>query len=294
MTDFGMVTTSKSGAYTLAALDSFFRWTELAGGDRFFLIDNDGDFELPAAFSRVEMVRRDEPQSFAANVNFVIKQAASRQADVVFLNNDIIFAPGWLPPLFASSRAILIPMCNQHITYQSGALALQPAMTLDQYVGREDDFLAIVAMHRNEARMRGFARPLHAGFYCFRLPHLIHSTIGLMDEGFIPTGGEDTDYRIRAHMAGFDVAIALDSYVLHFEGKSTWRSGEEEARTRAREEHCFKYFRAKWGDDLASIFIVHENWEEHAAKLGMTELLKSGDYVRVIGRCLARRQTLTL
>jgi len=54
---YGMVNTTRSSAYTLPALQSFFRHTPLGAGDRFFLFDNDADFELPSGFDRVEVVR---------------------------------------------------------------------------------------------------------------------------------------------------------------------------------------------------------------------------------------------
>src|SRR5215472_15572476 len=149
---FGMVTTSRSRRYTLPALETFFRHTDLSAADRFLLIDNDGDFHLPGSCSRAELVKCERPRSYAANVNFLIQQAAAVQADVVFLNNDIIFAPGWLAPLCTTD----------------------PAMDIEQYAGHEDEFLAIVAEHRADARMRGFIRPPHVSFYCFRLPLLVY------------------------------------------------------------------------------------------------------------------------
>src|SRR5215472_2217461 len=151
---FGMVTTSRSRRYTLPALETFFRHTDLSAADRFLLIDNDGDFHLPGSCSRAELVKCERPRSYAANVNFLIQQAAAVQADVVFLNNDIIFAPGWLAPLCTTDQAILLPLCNQYVTYQRGGLKLEPEMDIEQYAGHEDEFLAIVAEHRADARMR--------------------------------------------------------------------------------------------------------------------------------------------
>jgi hypothetical protein len=290
---FGMVTTSRSHRYTSAALESFFRHTELSGADRFVLIDNDGDFDLPPSCSRAELIKCERPRSYAANVNFLIKQAAAVKADVVFLNNDIIFAPGWLAPLCTTDQAILLPLCNQYVLYQRGGLKLESEMDIEQYAGHEDEFLAIVAEHRADARMRGFIRPLHVSFYCFRLPYLVYSSLGLFDEGFGPGGAEDTDYRIRVYLAGFDIGIVMESYVLHFTGKSTWRGGETRDESLARERQYIDRFRGKWGDDLAKLFIVNPRWqvwEKHAAAMGLSELLKSGDYRRMISICLSRRQ----
>jgi GT2 family glycosyltransferase len=291
---FGMVTTSNSRRYTSFALDSFFRHSNLSAGDRFLLIDNDGDFSLPESYPRVELIRCERPRSFAANVNSVMRQAAPVQADVVFLNNDIVFAPGWLAPLCAVDQAILLPMCNQHVTYQRGGLELKSEMDLEQYAGNEEAFLAIVAGHHADPRMRGFLRPMHVSFYCFRLPFLVYSRLGLFDESFGSGGAEDTDYRIRAYLAGFDIGVVAESYVLHFNGKSTWRGGETPDESRAREARYIDSFRAKWGDDLAKLFILNphwQHWERHAAAIGVEEMIKSGDYRQVINACLSRRQT---
>jgi GT2 family glycosyltransferase len=290
---FGMVTTERSRRYTVPALSSFFRNTELAPEDRVLLIDNSGDFELPASLSRVELIRYDRPYSFAANVNLAIRCAAKENGDVVFLNNDIIFTPRWLGPLGATNKAILVPTCNQQITYERGGLNLRLAMDWDEYAGREDELVAIAEAHSAHPQFRGrFTRLPHISFYCFRLPHLIHSTIGPFDEGFGFGGGEDVDYRIRGNLAGFDVAIAMESYLLHFVGKSTWLSGETEVETEAREASYRRYFSAKWGTDLARLFLVNAEWQQHAATLGVENMLKSGDYRGLIALCLARRQAL--
>jgi hypothetical protein len=57
----------------------------------------------------------------SSNVNFAIEQAARSNADVVFLNNDIVFAPGWLAPLMNGNTAILVPMSNQQVPTSAAA-----------------------------------------------------------------------------------------------------------------------------------------------------------------------------
>jgi GT2 family glycosyltransferase len=291
---FGMVTTKRSRRYTAPALSSFFRHTEVSSNDRFLLIDNDGDFELPTSYSHVELIKRERPCSFAANVNLVIRRAADKRADVVFVNNDIIFTPNWLRPLAVSNKAVLIPMCNQQHPYERGQLRLRTIMDWEEYADRQEELDAIAEAHSTNSLFRGgFARPLHISFYCFRLPQLIYTTIGLFDEGFGVGGGEDVDYRIRAHLAGFDVAIAAECYLLHFMGRSTWSGGETTQEMQARNARYFHYFCSKWGNHLARLFLFNPNWQQDASTLGVTELLKSGDYRSLIALCLARRAALT-
>src|SRR5207248_10955955 len=109
-----MVTMTKSASYTVPALDSFFQHTPMREGDRFILLDNDADFDLPERFAAVELVRNDRPRGFADNVNQILTRAAPAGADIIFLNNDIIFTKGWLSPLLATDTAIVVPLCNQH------------------------------------------------------------------------------------------------------------------------------------------------------------------------------------
>jgi GT2 family glycosyltransferase len=64
------------------------------------------------------------------------------------------------------------------------------------------------------------------------------------------------EYCIRCHQAGFRIMYALDSYLLHFMGKSSWRGGEKPAERQAREQKYFEAFRNKWGTPLANLMIA--------------------------------------
>jgi GT2 family glycosyltransferase len=241
--------------------------------------------------SRVELIHRNSPSGFATNVNLVIREAAAMKCDVVFLNNDVIFTSRWLDPLCVNQRAILVPACNQNFPYQYGPLSLRPTMSWEDYAGHENDLENLAVVHRKDRRFAGVLwRAPRISFFCFRLPFEVYESVGLFDEGFGHGGGEDIDYRLRTHLAGFDVAIALDSYVLHFMGKSTWDSGEAEKSTRAREATYIEHFRSKWGNELAQMFLFGKDSEAYTAMLGVDRMIASGDYLSVIKYCQARRQ----
>jgi hypothetical protein len=91
-----MVTTMHSNAYTDYALSSLIRHTRFEPDDEIVLIDNDRAYgELPPECrGRVTVQINESPQSFAANVNQTMQRARERKADVVFLNNDLIFFAG--------------------------------------------------------------------------------------------------------------------------------------------------------------------------------------------------------
>ena len=46
------------------------------------------------------------------------------------------------------------------------------------------------------------------------------------------------------------------SYLLHFYGKSSWRSGENEKKTAERYNNYKNYFEKKWGKELAEKYLV--------------------------------------
>ena len=289
---FGMVTTARSTAYTVAALDSFFRHTELRSSDRFILIDNDATFSLPARFPRVEIWVNPRPRSFAENINQVLIAADRADADVVFPNNDVIFTPGWLPPLMLRNDAILLPVTNQHEQLAHGALKLKFSMELRDFAGRDGDLSAIVAARRGKLQAGEMARGVLMPFYCFRLPRPIYRAIGLFDEGFGRGGGEDIDYRIRAYLAGFDALLARESFILHFQGKSTWQGGESVGERSAREHEYLTHFRRKWGEELTAVFLGFGRARAFAERLGLAKDVDAGDFKRVIEIALSRRDRI--
>ena len=236
----------------------------------------------------MELLTPDKPQGFAANANTLLENAIDDATDLIFLNNDIIFSPGWNIPLCSTNASILIPLCNQNLQYQHGDLKLKFLMDLADFIGREQNFLSIIEKHVADTSWRGFRKELHMSFFCFRLPYQISSVVGFFDEQFGRGGGEDVDYRIRTLLAGFDVQLAAESFVLHFMGKSTWRGGESQIETQ-RHESYRSYFRDKWGDDLGDLFLFGLQWRQRANELGINEMLESGNYRRIIEFCLALR-----
>jgi GT2 family glycosyltransferase len=190
--------------------------------------------------------------------------------------------------LLQRDDAILLPLCNQFRLYGHGSLQLEPAMNLDEYLGKDEDLDGIVEQHGREIDI-DFANTLHMSFFCFRIPHRIHADIGLFDERFGRGGGEDVDYRVRAHLAGYDVMMAARSYLLHFMGKSTWRGGEDAEQIKRRNSAYVDYFTQKWGRDMARVFLFSAGWHDSIAELGIQAEIESGDYAKAIRRLLARR-----
>jgi len=274
---FGMVTTSRSHSYTEIALESFARWTNLRNEDTFCLIDNDSDFEFsPALHSsparsafaeRIELLKNSAPKGFSANANQLIARALATSSDLIFMNNDLVFTREWLTPLLMGEHAIVSPLCNRDVQYAistvipknshvSHVFALSGIMELKDYVGNEACFEAIAECHRRG--VTGYAPVLNVPFFCIRLPFAVLERVGKFDEEYGNGGGEDYDYGLRAYLAGSEIQIALGSFILHFQGRSSWAGGETKEEQRLREERFFNHFISKWGRDLFDL-ILREN-----------------------------------
>jgi GT2 family glycosyltransferase len=280
MNVFGMVTTAASAAYTPHALASFFQNTPLQAGDLFFLIDNDGAWS-PAQPPNpaITLIRNPSPRSFAANVNQVMRLAADKDADLFFLNNDIIFTPHWFDPLLDQRRAILTPASNFIIEYRHSNFTFTKMLDLGDYLAHEATLTEIAQMHRQ--RNRGFIPVNTINFFCVKIPHAVYQQLGPLDERFGVGGGEDVDYCLRCHLAGVAVEYAAASFVLHFMGKSTWRGPESAEQSRQRDEQYRHAFREKWGQTLYDL-TLGGNESVLDSRPGLREAYSRKDYQTVI------------
>lgn len=290
---FVMISTERSLLYTRHAVASFFQCTDFTPLDRFLLIANDHAADEFRTDSRLEVIENDVPKSFAANVNRALRAARAHGADLVLLNNDMIFVHGWLPPLLQFPDAITLPMCNYTHEYQRDDLNLRRFMDWEQFGGKFDALEEIARSHRERFAEGATQTDLLMPFYCFHLPNKILAEVGEFDESLGHAGGEDVDYRLRTLLSGYDVVYAGKSYVLHFNGKSTWRSGESARETAERDKAYFARFTQKWGDDAAAIFLASRKSLQRINELGLEPLVATRQFRRLVEHCLNRSPLTT-
>jgi GT2 family glycosyltransferase len=282
MAFFSMVTTRNSAAYTPVALASFFSHTEWRADDVFLLIDNDSTFDqsLVDPFPQVQVLRRESPCSFAANANEARARAALLGQDLFLLNNDVVFSEGWRESLEqVDCCCIASSISNQHISCELERLVLRNSMDLHEYQGKEALFDALVRVHRS-VPLGVQAEPAVA-FFCVRIPCLVYTVVGVFDESFGRGGAEDTDYCLRSWIAGFPVVLALSSFVLHFQGKSTWDGAESIEERSIREQRYVAAFIAKWGEELSRLLFLQDYASlEHSTEL--QALVEEQRYMRLL------------
>ena len=285
---FSMVTLRSSLDYTYSAIESFFKNTQLKEDDEFLLIDNDG-CELKNFYNnkKIKIIKNKYPLSFAGNANQSIDQALEKKKDLIFLNNDIIFTKDWFQPVNLNSKSISIPANNQIFPYVSEceSLKIKPVMNLKDFNNSHELLNEIVKKHKEKYKLLTKAQSLLMGFFCFKIPNHIMNEVGHFDEVFVH-GGEDVDYRIRCAKKGYEVDFILDSYLIHFYGKSSWDGVETEEEIKKRDKKYTEAFLKKWGKEMTQIFILRKDFKNILIDKGLNEILKKGKYGDLIRKLL--------
>lgn len=217
---YAMVNLKRSERYTEHALKSFFKNTSFSSDDKFYLINNDSNYYYNDVITNIDNT---EPLTFAQNVNQIIAIANESKSDFIFLNNDLSFTPKWEESLTANNNIISVPNCNIE------------ALTLDEFDPNFDYVLEDKFIIQDKIF-----------FPVFYLPYNVYSRVGYFDDNFI-NGGEDIDYRIRAENICIKTMICMNSYVLHFGGKSTWKCEEVSEDTLQRNSLYRERLLSKWG-----------------------------------------------
>ncbi len=277
---FGMVTIKNTNSYTDLALKSFFKNTPIKNDDDFFLIDNDGcETEKFSTYGEIKIIKNNNPLNFAENVNQVIDIAIKNKKDLIFLTNDLIFTEDWIKPVLLNSSSISIPSNNQIFQYQSDCENLKLKITMNFNDFNENyDLLNIIAKkHKRKFNPNQKFQTLLMPFSCFKIPYEILNQVGYLDTSYGTGGGEDVDYRIKCAIKGHEVNFLIDSYLMHFHGKSTW-GAETRKQTEERNKKYTEVFLKKWGHDLTQIFILRKDFESILKKKNLEELFKKGKF----------------
>lgn len=275
---YGMVTVSSSNEYTELALKSFFDNTTFLSNDQFVLIDNDGDWKNnyhKNAFSSDNLLVNTEPKNTSANINQIIKLASEYKQDVVFLSNDVIFTPSWNHRFIQNTMTI--PSCNQTHDY-----GIPYALDITDF-NYDYETLYQIANEHMQNKNAPFERLLMPTYVCC-IPYNVYSTVGYFDEDF-NVGGEDVDYRLRCLQNNIDFKYS-NSFLLHFNGKSSWNGKETNIETIDRNNKYKNTFIEKWGIDLFNLCLVSGNPNLTIKKYELFDLIKENKFNEAIKRVL--------
>ena len=158
---------------------------------------------------------------------------ASNAPYVVTQNSDTIVTNGWLRGLIrcinsSDKTGIVGPLSNaaswQNVPnlYDSNK---QFAINDIPNNLTPDEMAVVVA----KASHRYYPKLPFVNGFCFMIKREVINKIGIMDEENFPVGyGEENDFCIRAADAGYELAIADDTYVFHAKSKSFGSSRRDE------------------------------------------------------------------
>ncbi len=197
-----------------------------------YLAELDGDHE------RVTVIYNGKNLGFAAGNN--IGLAAGRGRYFCLLNSDTVVTAGWLDHMLAAMdsnpRVGLVGPVTNSIT---GGQKL-PEVSYDQ---KSLAGLAEFAAKQAAANERCTEQALWVVGFCVLIKREVVEKIGGLDTRFGRGNFEDTDYCLRAFLAGYMSTVAKDSFVHHFGSRSFLAGGIDYDQEL---EDKFQIFRNKW------------------------------------------------
>ena len=168
---------------------------------------------LKKEYKNVKTIYNEENLGFACANNQGIE--ISEGEYVVLLNNDVILTDGWLSRMLnvaeSDSNIGLVAPCTNHA---SGRQVVT-------FAGTEEDDDEIqkfskTTLLNNAGRWISVNRII--GF-CMLIKREVLFRVGVLDEMFGPGGYEDYDYCMRVKHEGYDIVIAMDTFIFHIGGK---------------------------------------------------------------------------
>ena len=200
------VLTHTRGDYSLVVIDDA---SPDAGVRAYF--DELGARALP----QLTLLRNDRNLGFTGTAN---RGMTRSDADVVLLNSDAIATPGWLDALRRCAASD--PTIGTITPFSNNAEICSFPRLCENQVWADDADPAAVAQAIAAAAVPYYPDiPTGVGF-CFFVRRALIDAIGVFDPAFGAGYGEENDFCLRAHAAGFRNVLCDDAFVLHTGGRS--------------------------------------------------------------------------
>jgi N-acetylglucosaminyl-diphospho-decaprenol L-rhamnosyltransferase len=193
------------------------------------VIVNNGSTDGTSDFLRqqqgITVIDNKENRGCAASWNQGIKVFPAEWT--VILNNDVLLPAGWLDALLSSAKELQCQVISPGI--REGEMNYDLEAYAREFV----------------TRMAGVARHDVATGICFMVHRTVFERAGEFDENFRIGQFEDSDFFLRARLAGFRLATTGRSFIHHF-GSMTQKSLRADKKVRPYESENRAYFRKKW------------------------------------------------
>ena len=198
---------------------------------------------------RIKIIENRENRGFAEGNNQGIMEARGNY--ILLLNNDAVVTPGWLEKLiYCAERRPEIDIAGPKSNYVSG-----PQVVKDVPYD-ENSLLGLneYARHLAEKHAHQIQYNWRLIGFCMLIKRQVIEKIGGFDTRYKLGNLKDTDFCLRAGLAGFDTCIAEDCFVHHF-GNRTFI-----------------------GSDIDYTKSLLTNWKRYKEKWGIPPDLQYGEY----------------
>lgn len=205
--------------------------------------------------SRFTALRLPENQGFSRGCN-----AGARAADgeaLFFVNNDITFTPGWLPPLSEALSLPHVQAVGPLLLYPDGTcqhcgVSFSPLYTLCHlYEGFPGEHPALRRVHPLQA-LTGAA---------LLLPRAVFQEAGGFHEGY-RNGYEDLDLCLNLHSRGAKLRLAGQSLLYHHTSRTPGRFD--------RDKENAALFSSRWGGKIQPDLHIQAAVDGYEVRLGPT------------------------
>ena len=228
--------------YTRLCADSLLRHTDPR--HELMFVDNGSQPDtldylanLERAYPQVTVLYNGSNLGFAGGNNRGI--AAARCEHVCLLNSDTVVCEGWLDRLTAPLADQGVGMVGPVTNSITGDQKLPAVGYDDRTLCGLEDYAA-----RLTAEKAGQTAPaLWVVGFCLLLRRELVERIGGLDEGFGQGNYEDTDYCLRAFLAGWRAVVARDCFIHHFGSRSFVAAGVDYGK---QIDAKWQVFRRKW------------------------------------------------
>lgn len=235
---------------------------------------------MSSNYEQIYIIENESNLGYSKTINRGLRLSSADY--VVLLNSDTVVGENWLKNLKTcidsmKSIGIVGPLSNaatwQSIPYQRGDDGrffindIPNGFSVDSF---------IQWIESNSLKVYPKVKLLNG--FCMMLKREVIDKVGYIDVENFPIGyGEETDYCIRARQAGFELAIADDTYVYHSKSKSFGQEKRSILSQQGETSLKNKYGKEEYNGIKDS---MRRNDMLNAVRENILAKLKKGEYVK--------------